>query len=68
MAIGNGPINDEDFINRYSEKEDHESRSDKYVKGKDTGTLKGFGYMIFLIVVFLLAYYLFSTFVFPPQP
>lgn len=60
-------ISDEDFINSYSQKNKYESRSDKYVKEKDSITAKGIMYWIFLAIVFIVAYYLFSTYFFPPQ-
>lgn len=60
-------ISDEEFMKNYVRHNKNENRSEKYVKGKDSGKLKGFGFMIFLAIVFLLAYYLFSEFIFFPQ-
>lgn len=67
MADINKKINDEEFMKNYVRHNKSERRSHKYEKGKNTGTLKGFGFMIFLALVFLIAYYLFSEFIFPPQ-
>ena len=56
-------ISDNDFMKSYSSKNEFESRSDKYVKGKDSPSVK-IGYWIFLAGVFLAAYYFFSEYYF----
>ncbi len=60
-------ISDEDFINNYSKRNQHKSRSDKYVKEKDSISAKGVLYYVFLTIVFLAAYYIFSSFFFSPK-
>ncbi|MEA2042405.1 MAG: hypothetical protein U9N85_07620 [Bacteroidota bacterium] len=40
------------------------SRSDLYVKRKESPSIKGIGYYMFLLVVFVVAYLLFSNYVF----
>jgi len=60
-------ISDEEFIKRYTERTKHRSRSNKYVKEKSSVSAKGVLYYIFLAIIFIVAYYLFSTFFFPPQ-
>ena len=59
-------ISDEEFINGYSQKNRFKSRSDKYVKGKNSKSIK-IGYWIFLAVIFLATYYFFSEFYFLPK-
>ena len=59
-------LSDKDFINNYTKRRKHISRSNKYEKGKEN-SLKGFGYIFFLIIAFIVAYLLFSNFLFPPQ-
>ena len=60
-------ISDEDFINNYTARNKHRNRSDKYVKEKDSISAKGILYYVFLTIVFLAAYYLFSSFFFSPK-
>jgi len=60
-------ISDEDFIDNYTARNKHRSRSDKYVKEKDSISAKGVLYYAFLAIVFFVAYYLFSSFFFSPQ-
>ena len=64
--MGQKTISDEEFIKGYSEKNRFKSRSDKYVKDKNNKSIK-IGYWVFLAVVFLLVYYLFSEFYFLPK-
>ena len=59
-------ISDEEFINGYSQKNRFQSRSNKYMKGKNNKSVK-IGYWIFLAVVFLAVYYLFSEYYFPAK-
>ncbi len=60
-------ISDEEFINNYTARNKHRSRSNKYVKEKDSISAKGILYYVFLTIVFLTAYYLFSSFFFSPK-
>ena len=60
-------ISDEEFINNYTKRNKHRSRSNKYVKEKESISAKGVLYYVFLTIVFLAAYYLFSSFFFSPQ-
>ena len=66
MSENKTRISDEDFMRNYDRHNKQESRSDKYVKGKES-SIKGFGFVIFLMISFLIAYYIFSKFLFPPQ-
>ncbi len=59
-------ISDEDFINMYESENRTENRLDKYVKGKDNRSFN-VAWWIFLIVLFLVAYLLFSKYMFPPK-
>ena len=43
-------ISDEEFINNYTKRTDHRSRSNKYVKEKSSLTAKGILYYIFLVL------------------
>ena len=67
MSEDKNRLSDEEFMKNYDRHNKKDSRSNKYIKGKEARSLKGFGYMIFLIIVFLIAYFLFSEFLFPPQ-
>ncbi len=60
-------ISDTEFLENYGKHHNRESRSDKYVKEKDSLTAKGVLYYIFLGIVFIVAYFLFSNYFFPPQ-
>lgn len=59
-------LSDEDFMESYSRDNKFESRSDKYVKGKGSKSIK-IGYWIFLAIAFLAAYYFFSEVFFTPK-
>jgi len=59
-------ISDEDFINMYEAKDREEGRLDKYVKRKESNSLN-FAWWIFLVILYLTAYWLFSTYMFPPK-
>ena len=65
--MGHNSINDEDFIKAYERNNKYEHRSDKYEKGKDNAGKIKIGYWIFLAIVFILVYYLFSEYYFIPQ-
>ena len=56
-------ISDEEFMKNYDRHNKSESRSDKYVKGKNSKSMK-VGYWIFLAGAFLAAYYFFSEYYF----
>jgi len=60
-------ISDKEFIENYGKHHKHSSRSDKYKKEKGDNTGKSIFFWVFLAVVFLIAYYLFSNFFFTPQ-
>ncbi|MCF6365940.1 MAG: hypothetical protein L3J35_07015 [Bacteroidales bacterium] len=60
-------ISDKEFLENYGKHHNRKSRSDLYVKEKDGITGKGILFWIFLAIVFLVAYYLFSNFLFSPQ-
>jgi len=64
--MGTNSISDEDFMKNYVRHNKSESRSDKYVKEKGRGSIK-IGYWVFLALVFILVYYLFSEFYFIPK-
>jgi hypothetical protein len=59
-------IGDEDFLKMYESEDRDENRLDKYTKGKDS---KSFNlvWWIFLVILFLVAYLLFSKYMFPPK-
>jgi hypothetical protein len=59
-------ISDEDFINMYESKDREEGRLDKYVKDKESKPFN-FAWWIFLAILFLVAYWLFSKYMFPPK-
>jgi hypothetical protein len=61
-------ISDEDFIHSYESKRPKSSRIDKYVTDPESEP-KSFNYVwwIIFLVVFLVAYLLFSKYLFPPK-
>jgi hypothetical protein len=59
-------ISDEDFINMYESKDRRNSRLDKYFK-EDEPKQINFSWWLILAVVFLIAYLLFSKYLFPPK-
>jgi len=60
-------ISDEDFINSYTKRTKHRSRTDKYTKENDKTSSKNMIYYFILGISFLVAYYLFSTYIFIPK-
>ena len=60
-------ISDEDFINNYTERTKHRSRSDRYTKENDMKSSGNLGFYFFLGISFVIAYYLFSTYYFIPK-
>jgi hypothetical protein len=59
-------ISDKDFINMYESEDRRRGRLDKYIKGSNSNTIN-YIWWIFLVIVFLVAYLLFSKYVFPPK-
>ncbi|NOZ35820.1 MAG: hypothetical protein GXO80_11045 [Chlorobi bacterium] len=60
-------LSDEEFIKSYEKRNKHERRSNKYYKKDDGNTVK-LGFWFFLAFVFIVTYYLFSSYLFIPQP
>jgi len=60
-------ISDEEFIKNYSRHNKHDIRSDRYTKENDKKSSSNMRFYIFLGISFLVAYYLFSTYLFPPK-
>jgi|GEM_PF-2892534 hypothetical protein len=58
-------ISDEDFVNNYSNRNKDIGRSDRYVKGNSKFDERVF-FSIFLGILYLIAYYLFSKYIFIP--
>ena len=58
-------ISDEDFINNYSKRTKHKNRSDRYTKKNDKPAK--LGYYFFLGISFIVAYYVFTTYLFVPK-
>jgi len=64
--MGEKRMSDEEFMQNYVRHNKTENRSDKYSRGKDGKGIK-IGFWVFLAVVFLVVYYLFSKYYFIPQ-
>ncbi len=60
--LQNKTIKENDFDKEYST-----HKLDKYKKNKAADSVKGFGYWILLIILFIVAYFLFSEFMFPEK-
>ena len=60
-------ISDDEFIKNYSKHNKHNSRNDKYTKENDKKSSSNMNFYIFLGISFLVAYYLFTTYLFPPK-
>ncbi len=59
-------LSDEEFLKNYEKHHKNDGRSNKYFKEKDSQTIKS-SYWIFLAIVFIIAFYLFSKYLFIPQ-
>ncbi len=60
-------LSDEEFLHRYDKSKKQGKRRNKYHKNDDTNTVK-LGFWFFLAFVFTVSYYLFSSYLFIPQP
>jgi len=60
-------ISDEEFISNYSKHSRHKNRSERHTKKDDKKTSSNIGFYIFLGISFLVAYYIFSTYIFVPK-
>ncbi|MCF6185078.1 MAG: hypothetical protein L3J56_10765 [Bacteroidales bacterium] len=60
-------LSDEEFLQRYDKRNKHEQRRNKYYKKDDKNTVN-LEFWLFLTFVFIITYYLFSSYLFIPQP
>lgn len=60
-------ISDEDFINSYTKRTKHRSRTNKYSKENDKKSSSNIMFYFFLGISFIIAYYMFSTYFFIPK-
>ncbi len=58
-------LSDEDFLKSYERHNKNERRSNRYAKDKQNNS--GIMFWIFLGIIFLISYFLFSKFMFPPK-
>ena len=58
-------LSDEEFLKRYDSHNKSEKRSNRYDKKKEGNS--GIIFWIFLAIVFLISYFLFSKYMFPPK-
>lgn len=59
-------LSDEDFLKNYEKHHKYEKRSNKYTKENKTSSAN-IGFWIFLAIAFIVAFYLFSNYLFVPQ-
>lgn len=60
-------LSDEEFISNYSRHSKHKNKEYRHSKKNDTKTSSSIGFYIFLGISFLVAYYIFSTYIFVPK-